>query len=91
MTARTVDGLKLTPGVNSDPIDVPAGVAKARQLGYSLWRHQMEVEYNLARWARGEEADHSMSTSLSGVSYTDWRVILAAARAAGEARKDERS
>ena len=81
MRARTITGQGLTPGVNVDAVNVAAGLSRAEALGYTSGQHQMEVEYNLMRWARGEEgaADRSMSQSLSGVAYTDWRVILAAA------------
>lgn len=87
ISRRTVDGTPLTPGVNVDAVDIAAGLGKMLELGYRDGRHHMEVRYNLMRWARGEEggADHSMATSLSGVTYTDWRVILAAAVAAGTA------
>ena len=87
---RDAYGKPLVPGVNVDRVDVAAGLRKLSELGWSREQepnaHQ-EVEYNLMRWARGEEAaaDHSMSRSLSGLDYTSWRVILAAAIAAGEA------
>lgn len=86
MTGRTIDGAPLTPGVNVDPVDVSAGLERAKALGYDTWEHLVEVGYNLRRWRRGEEAeaDRSMSRSLSGVSYNDWRVILAAAIAGGK-------
>lgn len=90
MTTRTFDGSKLTPGVNVDPVDVAAGLRKLDQLGWPRATEpnaHMEVEYNLMRWARGEEAeaDRSMSKSLSGVDYTSWRIILATAITSGEA------
>lgn len=86
MAGRAMDGSPLTPGVNVDAMDIAAGLARMRVLGYEHPNHAMEVEYNLMRWARGEEeeADRSMSKSLSGVRYTDWRVILAVAIAAGQ-------
>lgn len=84
-------GNPLVPGVNADPVDVSAGLAKLAALGWSRGSDpnaHMEVEYNLLRWARGEEAhaDRSMSRSLSGVDYTSWRIVLAAAIAAGAAK-----
>lgn len=88
---RTVHGQQLTPGVNVDPVDLVAGLRQAAQLGYSGPTQRLEIEYNLMRWARGEEgpADHSMSASLSGISYTDWRAILAAAIASGQGTRRE--
>ena len=85
MAGRTIDGSPLTPGVNVDKVDVEAGLAKLADLGYVLPNQVLEVEYNLRRWALGEEAeaDRSMGRSLSGVTYMGWRVVLAAARAAG--------
>lgn len=87
---RDAFGRPLIPGLNADRVDVAAGLRKLSDLGWAQEQEpnaHMEVEYNLQRWARGEEADadHSMSRSLSGVDYTSWRVVLAAAIAAGEA------
>jgi len=86
MAARTLNGEPLVPGVNVDKVDVGAGLVKLAELGYHRFQHIWEVDYNLRRWARGEEgeADRSMSRSLSGVTYEAWRMVLAAAIAAGE-------
>lgn len=83
---RDVCGNPLTPGHNVDHVDVDAGMRQAQTFGYDNTEHIMEIQYNLQRWARGEEeqADHSMARSLSGVSYTDWRAILAMAIATAE-------
>ena len=88
---RAFTGEKLTPGVNVDPVNVAAGLRRLTILGYDSANAHMEVEYNLMRWARGEEAqaDHSMADSLSGVSYTDWRVCLTSAIAQAKSRKGE--
>lgn len=88
MTSRNSHGQPLQPGVNIDPVDIAAGLAKLHELGYVGTLCDMEADYALRRWARGEEhfADHSMVQSLSGISYTDWRVILSAAVTAGKAK-----
>lgn len=88
MTTKTFDGKPLTPGVNVDPVDIEAGLKMMTSLGYDSEFNYIEVDYNLKRWTRGEEAeaDHSMSNSLSGVNYTSWRMILAAAVASGTAK-----
>ena len=87
---RDACGRPLMPGFNADRVDVAAGLRKLSELGWSREQEpnaHMEVEYNLRRWARGEEApaDHSMRRSLSGVDYTSWRVVLATAIATSEA------
>lgn len=88
MTRRDFHGQPLQPGVNVDPVDIAAGLAKLHELGYVGTLCDMEADYALRRWARGEEglADHSMAHSLSGISYTDWRVILSAAVTTGKAK-----
>ena len=82
---RDTGGAPLEPGYNVDPVDIAAGLAMMKQLGYDSPEHHMEVEYNLNRHARGEEhkAMEAMGRSLSGVSLTSWYVILAAAVASG--------
>lgn len=83
MRPRTYDGLRLTPGVNVDKVDIGAGLAKARDLGYGDDLAAMVVQYALQRHARGEE-DGAERTWLNEYprDLTSWRVILAAAVAA---------
>lgn len=77
---------RLIPGVNVDRVDVDAGIAQARQLGYADPEELMVIQYALMRHARGEE-DGAERTILSHrVAFTPWRVILAAAVASGDRR-----
>ena len=91
MSRVTWDGAPLTPGVNVDAVDIEAGLKRLSELGYRHGNAQMEVSYNLRRWARGEEseADLSMGRSLSGVGYTAWRMVLAAALAGAGHKRGE--
>lgn len=72
----------LVPGRNVDKVDVPAGMAKAGELGYHLATELMVIEYALMRWKRGEEAGAEQTIISYEIDYTAWRVILAAAVAA---------
>jgi len=80
---RTCDGLPLTPGCNSDKLDVQAGIDMAARLKYTTWQHQMVVEYALMRHRRGEEQGAQDSALAGDIDLTSWYAILAAARAAG--------
>lgn len=84
MSRRTFDGGPLTPGINVDPVDVAAGVAEARLIGYDDGTAVMVTTYALQRHARGEE-DGAERTWLTYFprDFTSWRRILAAAIAAG--------
>lgn len=79
--SRDALGAPLVPGHNVDPVDLEAGLRMLASLGYEHPNQRMEVEYNLMRHARGEEAQaqQAMARSLSGVSLTSWYVVLAAA------------
>ena len=82
MSTRAFDGSPLTPGVNVDIVDVPAGCAFASGFGYVSGEHQMVVEYALRRWQRGEEDGAIKSLLSGGVNLTDAYAIIAAATAA---------
>lgn len=84
-------------GVNLDPIDVAAGLRRLEVLGWSPTedaRTFMLIEYCLQRWARGEEAAAERAAIAQGetdpafraaaIDFTSWRVVLAAAMAAGK-------
>lgn len=90
MRARTLDGAPLVPGVNVDPVDIAAGLAEAKGIGYDSPEDEMVVVYALQRWQRGEE-DGAEKTALGhGVDYTSWRRILAAAVAKGTEELERR-
>lgn len=76
----------LTPGLNVDRVDVPAGMAKAAALGYDDAKSQMVAEYTLMRWKRGEE-DGAQKTWLAEFrsDLTSFFVIIAHAVAVAEA------
>lgn len=72
----------LATGVNVDPVDVAAGIAKLHELGWSDLNTIMVIEYALMRWARGEEeaAERgAIDRGFHGIDLTSWRVVLAAA------------
>jgi len=86
MTARTLMGTPLTPGVNVDPIDITAGFQFAKSLGYvECFEDEMVVTYALQRHARGEEdgAERTWMEHFGKPSFTQWRMVLAAAVAEG--------
>ena len=89
------------PGVNVDPIDVAAGMTKLAELGWSPERDArtfMVIEYALLRWGRGEEQQAERLAIAQGetdpvfkaaaIDLTSWRVVLASAVAAGQAKLD---
>ena len=80
---RDIYGRPLTPGVNVDRVDVAAGLACARDIGYGDPQSQMVAEYALVRHARGEE-DGAQRTIRGHISLTSWYVILAHAITAAE-------
>ncbi len=83
---RTMDGSRLTPGVNVDPVDIDAGVAMAIQHGWLRDANDaMLIGYALQRHARGEEegAEASWLSHFGKNSFTGWRMVLAAAVASG--------
>lgn len=82
--ARTYDGLPVTPGVNSDKLDVQAGLDMAMRLKYVHWSYQMVAEYALMRHCRGEEQGAQDSALSGGIDLTSWYAIVAAARAGAE-------
>lgn len=87
---RDFYGQPLKPGVNVDRIDVAAGL---RELS-AFWpdapmETRMVIEYALERWRRGEEADAergAIDRNFHGLDFGSWRRVLAAARAAAEAK-----
>lgn len=76
----------LVPGVNVDRVDVAAGIAQARGLGYAAPEELMVIEYALMRHARGEEDGAERTIISHRIDFTSWRMILAAAVAASERR-----
>jgi hypothetical protein len=78
---------EMIPGVNVDRLDIDAGMRMACDLAYNDEREQMLIHYGLLRWAKGEEeqADKLVTEGIGGIKVTflNWRMILAAARAAG--------
>lgn len=82
MSARTFDGMPLTPAVNVDAVSMQSGLERAEALGYvGSVEDQMVVEYALTRHARGEEdgAEQTWMSHFGKRSFTDWRVVLASA------------
>lgn len=81
MSKTTIDGTALQTGVNLDDVNVQAGVAEARKIGYTSGNEVMLVDYCLSRWAKGEEALAESTALHLGIDLTSWYRILAAARA----------
>jgi hypothetical protein len=80
-----------TPGVNVDRIDVAAGLRELAACGWgdASMETRMVIEHALMRWARGEEAPAqrgAIDRQFHGIDVTSWLRVLAAARAAGEAK-----
>jgi hypothetical protein len=78
--AITIDGRPLEAGVNKDHVDIEAGAAVARELGYTTTKDMMVIVYALQRWQRGEEA----GAEATWLRYfprdlTSWYRIIAAA------------
>lgn len=76
------------PGYNVDAIDIAAGLRELKACGYGALQTVMVIEYALARWARGEEAEAqkgAIDRSFHGINLTCWLRVLAAAMA-GAAR-----
>ena len=72
-------------GLNTDKLDVDAGMRELSECGYDEERTKMVVMYALMRWARGEEHEAergAIDTQFHGISLTCWRRVLAAAMAA---------
>lgn len=82
---RDTYGSALIPGVNVDPVDIDAGLKQLHDLGYNGQIAEMTVTYALQRWQRGEEAgaERTINGYANIITYTDWRVVLASAIAAG--------
>lgn len=68
---------EMVPGYNVDRINVKNGLQSAVNLGYSDWKSQMEIEYALNRWAKGEEELAQKSMLSAGIDLTSIYVILA--------------
>jgi hypothetical protein len=83
VAAREFEGRPLAAGVNADPVDVTAGLAKAADLGYGDKSRALVVSYALYRHAKGEENGAVATIRSHGIDFTSWRVILAAAVAEG--------
>lgn len=80
------------PGYNVDHIDIGAGMKMLAETGHTDSRTVMVIEYALARWARGEEdaaEKGAIDQSFHGIDLTSWRMVLAAAQAAGEEKADD--
>lgn len=83
-------------GLNTDKVDVGAGMQELAECGYDDERTKMVVTYALLRWARGEEHEAergAIDQHFHGISLTCWRRVLAAAMAAAESnglRRDDR-
>jgi hypothetical protein len=78
------------PGVNVDKIDREAGIRMLMQIGYDPkvdWQTFMVIDHCLWRWGHGEE-DRAEKQAIDkkefGISFTEWRMCLAAAMAGGE-------
>lgn len=74
------------PGYSTDPIDVNAGLAELKEIGYDDPHTAMVIEYALRRWARGEEEQAergAIDKEFHGIPATCWRRVLAAAVAKG--------
>lgn len=79
-----IDGnTEATPGVNVDVINVAAGVAEAKKIGYVEPDMVMLVEYCLGRWAKGEESIAERTAIGMGIDLTCWFRILGASMAGG--------
>lgn len=75
----------LIPGKNVDKLDIAAGLRELAACGYEAPETAMTIEYNLQRWARGEEEqaqNGATDIAFYGVSLTCWYRILGAAMAA---------
>lgn len=87
---RDFYGKPLEPGVNVDRIDVAAGLRELATFWPDAPMETREViKYALQRWARGEEeaAERgAIDQTFHGLDFGSWRRVLAAARAAGEAK-----
>ena len=70
----------LKTGVNVDAVDIAAGIAQAKAIGYYSGEELMVVEYALRRHARGEE-DGAVRTWVSYYpnNLAAWYMILAVA------------
>lgn len=72
----------LVPGYNVDKINVKAGLEELTKIGYTDSRTIMVIEYNLNRWAKGEEEaaqKAAIDKDFYGVDLTTWIRVLAAA------------
>ena len=79
---RAIDGSKLVPGYNVDPVDIEAGMRELAACGYDSPETRMVIEYALARWKRGEEAAAergAIDPEWHSIALTCWRRVLAAA------------
>jgi len=87
MEEQIKHGTVLTPGHNVDKIDIGAGLKELKACGYDEPETKEVIRYALQRWIRGEEdaAERmAIDKSFHGISFTCWRRVLAAARAAAE-------
>ena len=69
---------------NVDKINVEAGLKELVKTGYTDVRTIMVIEYNLNRWAKGEEKaaqKGAIDKDYYGIDLTSWIRVLAAARA----------
>ena len=82
-------GPNRVPGYNVDKIDIAAGLRELKVCGYDEPHTLMVIEYALQRWARGEEEaaqKGAIDRDFHGINLTCWVRVLAAARAAAEAK-----
>lgn len=75
------------PGYNVDKINVEAGLRELDRIGFKSKYTIMVIEYQLQRWARGEEAQAergAIDLQNHGIDLTSWRRVLAAAMAGAQ-------
>lgn len=80
------------PGKNVDPVDVGAGLAMLSSSGYEDKLTTMVVEHSLVLWGRGEEESaekKAIDKNFHGIDLTTWKMVLAAAVAAGTQKLEQ--
>jgi hypothetical protein len=82
---RGQSGETLTPGRNTDKLNIAAGIDAGTEIGYDDLEAETLVEFCLNLWARGEEdrADRTWVTYYPR-DFTSWRRILATAITAAQ-------
>ena len=80
------------PGHDVDRVDVAAGIAELKEMGFTEPETLMVIQHALMRWARGEEEAAkrgAIDKTFHGISFTCWLRVLAAARASAEEKAKE--